>query len=76
MIRALKPDTPPPPATPRCSAMTSGQYAVERGVPKQCSHHSAYEIEGKPYCRKHAGEAAIQVLLRREAYRNFDPRYD
>ena len=66
------------PDKPRCQAMLGAEACAWRresgsqfgsyqeGPAGQCHNQSSYKIKDKHYCRKHAGAAAIDVLLSME----------
>ena len=62
--RQLVPD-PVPLALIRCEAEMkySWKQLHEPNADTQCCNRANYEIEGKSYCKKHAGLVALQVLL-------------
>lgn len=55
----IPPEIPPRPKC--CATVTRGKYSrKESGT---CGVVSSYLIDGQPYCKKHAGEAALRVLI-------------
>lgn len=79
-IRSLVPSPPHTENLPQCSAYTGDKSAwnhlswrqrVERCMkkgsdPRLCTKGAGIEIDGKPYCRQHAGAIAIDILLGRK----------
>lgn len=77
MISSLKPIVirPVRVETPQCSAVVpattsheiwrKGRYAKLRPHmdPTCCQRESSIEIDGKPYCRRHAGNIALDMWL-------------
>jgi len=67
---------PEPVSTPQCSMVvyTAGHDAAWRerwygqrrpgADPKRCQHDSNVTIDGKPYCRRHAGALALERWLK------------
>lgn len=53
-----------PPATPQCEAQRQNRYANDRGsVLPACTLASSFVIDGKHYCKKHAGDVALRKLM-------------
>lgn len=64
-------------ATPQCEAERMHSYYSDRwrtgpGRP-QCKLSSAFQIEGRYYCKKHAGHVALCILL---GSNSAEPAYD
>jgi len=50
---------------PQCEVQREGKYANDtKNTDKQCKWVSRYKIDGHYFCSKHAGIAALQILLR------------
>lgn len=50
---------------PRCDATRDTAYANDTDdTDKQCKHTARYRIDDHCFCTKHAGQAALQILLR------------
>ncbi len=50
----------------QCEANRETRYASDweaRHPDKRCAHTSSYEIGGKRYCKRHAGLAALRILV-------------
>ncbi len=73
-IKELKPRIPTIPALPQCSAKIDDpikrrgwrqQYYEKRTDidSTRCVRNSTIELNGRPYCRLHAGSIAIDILL-------------
>lgn len=64
-IRQLRSATPLRPATPQCEARRENPYYSDRkGEPlPRCSHSSSYMLEGRHLCARHAGAAALRLLV-------------
>lgn len=49
---------------PQCEARREGHYANDTSeTDKRCKWSARYEIDGHKFCSKHAGVAALQILL-------------
>lgn len=70
----LRPIVPLRPATPRCEATRVNRYFNDpKGKPlPQCEHSSSYLIDGKHYCKRHAGDVALRKLVEASAV-NMEP---
>lgn len=56
---------------PQCAAQREAKYANDTpGTDKRCTWSARYEIDGHSFCSKHAGVAALQILLGAEATTN------
>lgn len=52
---------------PRCESIRQTPYANDKpDTDKQCKWSARYKIDDHHYCSKHAGVAALQILLRGE----------
>lgn len=53
------------PETPRCEAERQNRYANDRrvGALPACKLASSFVIDGKHYCKKHAGDVALRKLM-------------
>jgi hypothetical protein len=50
---------------PQCEAQRETKYRNDtKDTDKQCKGSSRYKIDGHYFCSKHAGVAALQILLR------------
>ncbi len=75
-IKLLKPPPHEYVPTPQCCVPVQApsynsdwraQRYKERGTdPKLCQRNSTVIIDGKPYCRLHAGQVALDILLMQE----------
>ncbi len=72
-IKVLKPLVPKPDATPQCcvkvdppwrnSSWRKERYGGEENDYNRCQRNSTVQIDGKYYCRLHAGQVALSILL-------------
>lgn len=75
-IVELRPKVPMPPLVEQCQAspdVTSTRLTEWRQQryremhpgfdPMKCQRHATIKIDGKNYCRPHAGQLALQILL-------------
>ena len=54
-----------PVPTPRCEAERTEPYLTDTAeTDMQCRFKSRYKIDGKYLCTRHAGKAALQILLK------------
>ena len=52
-------------STPRCDAIRTNHYANDTpDTNKRCKKYSTIAIDGKNYCRPHAGVKALEILMR------------
>jgi len=58
---ALKPPPPVPVKTPPCEARV--WHTWPNAEWKDCAHSSAYAVDGKNFCTKHAQVRALEILL-------------
>lgn len=72
-VRQLRTAIPLRPVTPQCEANRTNRYLSDeygagrtRPLP-QCSHSSSYVINGAHYCKRHAGDVALKLLLEQSA---------
>lgn len=64
MIRELYRPVVIPKPTPQCEATRQSPYANDtKDTDKQCKWSSRFEIDGRFYCSKHAGQVALRKLL-------------
>lgn len=78
VFQSLVPLPVPVPTTPQCCVpfemLCANHYRQSRAEkvhkkgldPAFCSFQSKYRIKGKPYCAKHAGQAALRLLMELE----------
>lgn len=79
VFKTLIPLPVPVPTTPQCCVpyeelLCANHYRKSRAEkvskkgldPAFCSFSSKYRIKGKPYCAKHAGQAALRLLVELE----------
>jgi hypothetical protein len=68
-IQQIRQAVPLRPATPRCEAQRIYSYFNDpKGKPlPQCEHTSSYVINGQHLCKRHAGDAALRILLEASA---------
>ena len=73
-IKRLVPLVPTPPVLPQCCVPVKppyvGQvdwrkrrYKDKDTDPDKCQRSALFKIKGKPYCRVHAGQVALKILL-------------
>jgi len=59
--------TPEVKISPRCATQRKSIYYNDKpSTDKQCTLKARYIINGKPLCSRHAGIAAIEILLQQE----------
>jgi hypothetical protein len=69
-IQQLVPAIPLRPKTPQCEATRVGRYYSDKPGPLPvCEHSSSYVINGRHLCKRHAGAAALQLLLEQSSAR-------
>lgn len=78
IIEELVPVVPTPPFHPCEARLKSYGYLTEEYKERRarslkqttdknlCGRRSAYKLEGKCYCRVHAGQVALKILVERE----------
>ncbi len=71
-IQQLRTPAPLVPKTPQCEATRIYSYLSDlKGKPlPKCEHSSSYVIQGKHLCKRHAGDAALKILLEQSAQRS------
>ncbi len=53
-------------STPRCEAIRVSTYASDTPkTDKQCRHNSTFRINRENLCRKHAGQRALDILMKK-----------
>lgn len=58
---------------PQCEAGRQTPYANDTAeTDKQCKWSGKYRIDGRKFCSKHAGQAALQILLEQSSVSNQD----
>lgn len=56
---------PPALSLPQCSARRVTRYANDTArTDRQCLCRARYRVDGQPLCTKHAGVAALAILLK------------
>lgn len=78
-VQQLRPAISLRPKTPQCEAQRIHDYYSDRFKPvaeqrpRQCQHSASYVIAGRYYCKHHAGDVALQMLLDHAAQRSPAP---
>jgi len=52
------------PEVPRCDSLAVSQAARDRGETRRCKMPAKYTINGRNLCPKHAGAAALSILMK------------
>lgn len=56
------------PKTPSCQATRKNRYANDKPGPlPMCDRQSRYVVDGKYYCKAHAGDAALSFMIGKES---------
>jgi hypothetical protein len=56
--------TYPPSDLPQCQGIRKTAYATDvPNTDKRCRHRGRFEIGGRSYCTKHAGQIALRILI-------------
>jgi len=50
----------------QCDSTCISQAARDRGETRRCKNPAKYTINGRNLCNKHAGPAALSILLMKE----------
>lgn len=67
LIKQLKKLVPDKPELPRCEAHRKSKYANDSDDSDlQCTRSATYRINGMNYCKPHAGDFALKLLLNSE----------